>query len=67
MLIIFRQGNFISAHAEALALKRDYKKMMKLLEHAQLKRPDYYALQDSIDMIDRLLNMRMSLAKLVEI
>ncbi|KOP71898.1 hypothetical protein AMS60_21670 [Bacillus sp. FJAT-21945] len=63
MLIIFRQGNFISGHAEALALKRDYKKAMKLLEHAQLKRPDYYVLQDSIDMIGKAMEYKDDLGK----
>lgn len=52
--------------AEELALKRDYKKAKKLLEQAQSKRPDYFALQDSIEMVDKAMEYEDVLGKVSE-
>ncbi|MFE8698139.1 FxLYD domain-containing protein [Cytobacillus sp. FJAT-53684] len=52
--------------AEELALKREYKKAMKLLEKAQSKRPNYTALQDSRGMIEKAMGYEDVLGKVSE-
>ena len=52
--------------AEKFALKKDYKKAMKLLEQAQSKRPNYVALQDSIEMVEKAMEYEDDLGKVSE-
>ncbi|MEH7344348.1 FxLYD domain-containing protein [Bacillus sp. JJ1532] len=56
----------LKGSAEELALNKDFEKAMKLLEKAQAKRPNYSALQDSKEMIEKAIDYDQELGEISE-
>ncbi|MEH7524990.1 hypothetical protein V7149_17180, partial [Bacillus sp. JJ1503] len=65
-LEINREVLKLKESAEELAIKNDFDKALKQLVKAQLKRPDYIALHDSKEVIEKALGYEQELSKISE-